>query len=426
MKVKFIYQLFIFFIFFLTCTSGKKDQTTITLSNNSEVDLKQKAVSIKKDEIKIIPEETVFPLLITEKGDTIPCQLDDTDGDKLWDNLFFVVDITSGEKITLILSWIDESITYSPQTSVRFGKREAKDLPVKPLESDTLNANEVHAALGYQPYQTDGPSWENDKVGFRHYFDGRNAKDFFGKKVSYMSPDSVGINAEGAVEDNYHVMHEWGRDVLAVGNSVGIGGIGFMIGDSIRRLGIVQGDTLNNIGQSVFSILTEGPVHSVISFQYNNWTPDDRSYNVKEKADIWPGIYGYRNEVSISGLQGDETLLAGLVKINTEKELTEIRTKEHVILYTHDQQTYDKVWYLGMALVLPADAYLGNGRAPEAGKFTKTYFAKLKAENEKPVSYYAIACWELSDEGFRDEAYFNKYLLDFVKQLETDVEITIQ
>ena len=47
-----------------------------------------------------------------------------------------------------------------------------------------------------------------------------------------MSPENVGINADGAVEDNYHVMADWGRDILAVGNSVGLGGYALIAGDS--------------------------------------------------------------------------------------------------------------------------------------------------------------------------------------------------
>ncbi len=36
---------------------------------------------------------------------------------------------------------------------------------------------------------------------------------------------------------------------------------------------------------------------------------------------------------------------------------------------------------------------------------------------DQPFSYYAMACWELRDQGFTKEAYFEKYLQDFTKQL---------
>jgi hypothetical protein len=310
---------------------------------------------------------------------------------------------------------------------VRFGKRASESTPVHPKTRDTLLANQVHRALGYQPYQTDGPSWENDRVGFRHYFDGRNANDLFGKKVAWISPETVGINAEGAVEDNYHVMKEWGRDILAVGNSAGIGGFGLMTGDSIARLGITSTDTLNNIEESVFTILAEGPVHAVMEFQYNNWHAGERIYQVSEKTSIWPGMFAYKNTVSLTGLKGDETLLVGLVNSNTEHPLTELEIDDRfVVLYTHDQQTYDKIWYLGLAVILPKEAYSGYGEAPEEGHFSKTFYGKLKIEENTPVSYYAAGCWELTDEGFRDSTYFRNYIENLARQLASEVTISIK
>lgn len=412
-------------LLFIACTS-KHEGITIYLKNNSEVNLKDKAVSVKKSDLTILADEVKYPLLLTVKGDTIPSQLDDTDGDGSWDNLFFVVDIQAGNKIVLNLTWLDDQINYINRTNIRFGKRESDTLPVTPRLYDTVNRDEVYGALGYQPYQTDGPSWENDKVGFRHYFDGRNSKDLFGKKVSWMSPDSVGINAEGAVQDNYHVMHDWGRDILAVNNSVGIGGTGLLIDDSIARMGITLNDTLSNIEQSIFRIFTEGPVHSIMIFKYNKWHAGDRIYNVEEKTDIWPGMYGYHNEVSVSGLHGDDTLLIGLVKINTDRQLNVIETENNVILYTHDKQTYEKIWYLGLALILPKDSYRGYGIAPEDGNFSKTYYAKMHMENQIPIDYYAVGCWELADEGFRDETYFKNHLLNLVSQIEAEVKVEIK
>lgn len=242
-----------------------------------------------------------------------------------------------------------------------------------------------------------------------------------------MTPDTVGINAKGAVEDNYHVMADWGRDILSVGNSVGIGGFGMMIGDSIVRLGITGADTLNNIDESVFTILTEGPVHSVMHYQYNNWHAGDRIYQADEKTGIWPGMYAYQNTVKISGLHGDEILLVGLVNSNTDNPLKELSIGDRfVVLYTHDRQTYDKVWYLGLALILPKDAYLGYGEAPEEGPFSNTFYGKLKISENTPLSYYAGGCWELADEGFRDSTYFRSYIENLAWQLAAEVNITIE
>lgn len=397
------------------------------MANTSSIVLKDKPISIKRADIRTAGGEEAFPLLRTSEGDTIPSQLDDLNGDGEWDELFFVIDLAEKAEKNLLLEWVDHQPAYIPRTSVRFGKRNAADLPVQPAVADTLYAHELPKSIGYQPYQTDGPSWENDKIGFRHYLDGRNIKDVFGKRVSYMSPEDVGINAEGAVEDNYHVMEEWGRDILAAGNSVGLGGVALLVADSLSRLGVTAGDSVNNVENTIFRILSEGPARSVINFRYHHWNTRGREYDVEESVSIWPGMYAYRNSVSVSGLQGDEQLLIGLVNSNTDHPVKEIRNFDNwAVLLTHDKQTYEKEWWLGMALILPKAVYDGYLEAPESGDLSNTFLAKLNIEDDRPVSYYAAAGWELSDERFRDAAFFEDYIGKLIAQLNAEVKVTVR
>jgi len=414
------------FLITAVLASCSEDNTQITLTNQEDLALVDQPISIGRAGLADAPGNR-YPVLLTEAGDTIPAQLDDLNGDGEWDELFFVFNLPPLGTAVVDLSWTEMQVVFPMRTSVRFGKRDGRESPVHPKTGDTLHADQIHARLGYQPYQTDGPSWENDKVGFRHYFDGRNSKDLFGKRVSTMSPDSVGISPQGAVEDNYHVMEDWGRDVLAVGNSVGIGGINLMIGDSISRIGTAAGDTVTNVERSTFNIVKEGPVRSLMDFNYFNWKPFDRTYQVHERVSIWPGMYAYRNTVSVAGLQGDESLLVGLVNSNTRNALKEIAIgDDYVVLLTHDQQTYDREWWLGLALILPKDVYLGFGEASKTGMFSNTFYGKLRIDEQHPVTYYAVGCWELSDEGFRDSTYFENYVTNLAQQLNAEVTSTIE
>lgn len=412
--------------FLASCKTEKQEQTPIALTNGSGIKLTDKAVSIKRNQLKITDSNNTYPLLVSGT-DTIPSQLNDTDGDGHWDELFFVANFSSNEKKTMQLKWVSTQPNYVVRTSARFGKRSAIDSPVKPATEEVLTSNELPKSLGYQRYQTDGPSWENDKVGFRHYLDGRNAKDLFGKKISDISPETVGINSKGEVEDNYHVMESWGRDILAVGNSVGLGGYALISNNELMRLGVTVNDSINNIEKTTFKIEAEGAVKSVLTYDYQNWKPNnDRTYDVKEKTTIWPGMYGYKNTVAVSGLQGDENLAIGLVNIHNDNPLSVIDENEKfIVLYTHDKQTYDKGWWLGMALILPKDSYVGYTEAPETGNLTNTFLAKLKITDNEPISYYAVGCWELSDANFIDKTYFETYLKQLTKQLSAEIKIEI-
>jgi len=414
-------------LIFLFSRCQTEERTDISLTNTSSINLTDKAISIEKSQLTDLLQGVVYPLVISDKGDTIASQLNDLNGDNEWDELFFVVDLPANGTENYTLQWIDERPEYVVRTSARFGKRSSADTPVEPATSETLYAKDLPKSIGFQRYQTDGPSWENDKVGFRHYLDGRNAKDLFGKTATFMSPEDVGINAQGAVEDNYHVMADWGRDILSVGNSVGLGGYGLIAGDKLLRLGVTVDDSFNNVEKTTFNITAEGPVKSVLSYHYENWHPDeDRNYQVNETTSIWPGMYAYQNRVEFSGLQGDEDMIVGLVNSNNQNPLQEFAVNdEWQVLLTHDMQTYDRQWWLGMALIVPRDLYLGYTEAPKTGKLSNSFLAKLKIKNDQPVTYYAAAGWELSDEGFKDPNYFKNYVENLVKQLSAKVKVTI-
>lgn len=413
-------------VFSNSLAQQKKVVSSLFLSNGSNLELIDKAIVIKRAVLDKAKLAKGFPLLIC-KTDTIPSQVNDLDGDGVWDELFIVANFTAAEKKTVQLKWVNEAPKFPIRTSVRFGKREAKNLPVQPATEEVLMANQVHKALGFQKYQTDGPSWENDKVGFRHYLDGRNSKDVFGKKTPAITPENVGISSTGAVEDNYHEMHDWGRDVFPVGNSAGLGGYALLVNNEITRLGIINADTLNNIEKTTFKIVAEGPVNSLLNYNYNNWKASGNNYQVNETTSIWPGMYAYKNSVKIKGITGKETFLVALSNINNQNGLKVIEVGKWVCLIQHDSLTYKREWIMGTAIIVPKKDYLGYIEAPKTGQLSDSYFAKMKIVENTSVRYYAVAAWELSaDQNFKDANYFTNYVTKLASQLAIEITVKVQ
>ncbi|MCH7409351.1 DUF4861 domain-containing protein [Belliella sp. DSM 111904] len=414
------------FVLFACNPAVEESSPQILLKNQSSIDLKDKGVIIDFKDLK--SEANKFLHIADAEGNSVAYQIDDVNGDGIPDQLFMLVDLKADEEKSLDITWVDSQPKFEQRTAVRFGKRDDIDQPVTPRQEDLFFSHELPKSMGYQPYQTDGPSWENDKVGFRHYFDGRNSKDLFGKKTSKMSPKDVGVNDKGEVEDNYHVMEDWGRDILAVGNSVGLGGITLLKDDQPARLGVLVDEEMSNIYQSSFKIMAEGPIRSIMEFEYRDWDAFDRKYpRIVERVSIVPGMYAYKNEVMFEGLHGDEHLAVGLVNIHNDKGIKEITDfDDWVILMTHDAQGYDKEWIIGMALILPKGQYMEMIEAPKSGKLTDSYLAKMKSESEKTIEYYAVGAWELSEDRFMEAAGFERYLRDLVAHLEAEVSVSIQ
>ncbi|UCS92052.1 DUF4861 domain-containing protein [Echinicola marina] len=411
-----------------SCQQNQEKLRQLSVENLSNIDLTEKSIKVSLEELGEEGLSNQFPRLSDERGQIVPSQLIDNDGDGNLDELFFLIDLKSGEKKQLGLDWAESPAEIDQRTYVRFGVRPSVNDTVRPAKTDTFYPDMLPGVMGYQPYQTDGPSWENDKVGFRHYLDGRNSKDVFGKKIKEMSPVNVGINEEGVTEDNYHVMEDWGRDILSVEKSLGLGGYSLKVGEDLLRLGVTQQDSLNNVSETTFSVKESGPLFSLMHYDYKDWKPEgtDRNYQVHEETEIWPGMYAFKNTFTMTGLQGDEEAIIGLVNNQTDKELGILEVGDFVVLFTHDKQTYDKVWYMGLGLILPKNVYLGWMEAPSTGQITDTFLARMKVENNKPISYYAVASWELSDSGFTEQGYFKEYILGLAKQLDAKVKVEVQ
>ncbi len=407
------------------CKNSSEISNMITVKNTSKEDLKNKPVILQKKQVSV--NASGYPLITTTSGDTIPSQLDDLDRDGHWDELFFVADFKPEEERQFRLSWSNSPVNSTPKAHIRFGVRQMENSTVQPALSDTFYADQLPGVIGYQHYQTDGPTWENDKVGFRIYLDGRNSIDVYGKKVSYITSDSIGIGKDGHTENNYSEMKEWGMDILAVGNSVGIGGISLKIKDSLARLGVTEQDSLNNVDSTICNIISNGNTRSILEFDYRNWKPIDRNYRVKTTTSLWPGMFAFQNTVNLQKLQAGDTLLIGLVNSNTTKPAEEIIINDKwIVLLTHDQQSISKTWYMGMALILPKEPYAGFFDAPKKGKLSNTFLAKMNVRNNQPLTYYAVAAWELSDPGFKDPLYFRNYVTNLAKQIDASLSMTVK
>ena len=129
--------------------------------------------------------------------------------------------------------------------------------------------------------QGESVNWENDKIGFRNYFDCRNVKDLFGKRMPRMIADIIHTPELG----DYHTLADWGMDVLHCGSSLGSGGIALLKNDSLFRLGSTEVYEYHKV--------VEGPVRSVFMLRYEGWDVDGEMLAAVERISIYPGKYWF-------------------------------------------------------------------------------------------------------------------------------------
>lgn len=409
---------------FLLASCGNSD-TTLTISNDSDSDRVDEPVVIQRTELEV-PDDSMLPVVLADDGQPVPSQVDDINLDGEWDELAFLIDVQAQESRTLQVEFVDsdEYPEFEQRTNIRFGVKQNGS--VEHVEELSIAADELPVPP-FGRFQMDGPAWENDKVGFRQYIDGRNAIDLYGKRTSEMALDPVGLSEEGEIEDNYHEMLDWGRDILAVGNSLGIGGIAVLHNNQPVRLGITLDDDRGNVEQTHYKEINNGPVRSLFKITYEGWQVEDQSYDVENTVTIWGGKYWHINDVVVNSPEPSDTLIVGLVNIFNDRppELLE-DNQNWTSLVTHDEQTYDKDYILGMALIVPQQNFLEYTEAPEEGSgIINSFNIHLSASDGNPVRYYAVAGWELSEEEFADRDNFTEYVRNEIRAISNPVSVTI-
>ncbi len=395
----------LFALLLLGCNLSKND-SEITIVNPTDINRVDQAITISIEKLSTLissVENGMFPLLKDVDGKTIPSQIDDLDKDGKWDELFFLIDLKASETKVLNVLFVDEKDVpvFKVRSNVRFA-----DMTPEHVELDGADRLKSSDSPNSQKYFTmEGPAWENDKVAFRNYYDARNGFDIFGKRTTKMVLDKVGLTPH-----SYHEIADWGMDILKVGNSLGAGAI------AIKKDGKYYRFTDDETKEAIFEsggvvIVADGPLRSIIKMNVNGWNVDGNKYNLIHEISIWGGAQFYKSKVTVSGLTGGESLVTGIVNIDSDSLIIFEPNKKLICLATHDNQAYDGE-KLGMAILLHKSNFVAHIEAPEEGiGIVKTYMVELKLENEKPVGFCYYSGWELQNENFKDAGYF----IDLIK-----------
>ncbi len=413
----------------LAACSGHEKVQTIEITNPSDLLRTDEPIVIGRERLHV--REGLLPAVVDAEGNFIPSQADDIDGDGQWDELAFVLDLAPMQTREVNITWVEPADypSFTIRTNVRYGVMTTPG-HVEELTSDMHYKDEVYYinTEGY-PYQMDGIGWENDLVGFRHYYDGRNCRDYFGKRVTDMVLDTVGIRPDGTPGDTYHVWADWGRDIMSVGTSFGIGGLGAWVDDSrFVRMGRVNADPVDVIDSTGFTLVFEGPVRSRFALDFYGWQIDDNKVNVRQEVSIWAGKYNYENKVIAKDLPENVSLITGIVHNFNDQPFEEIVMEKYLAMATHDMQSYDKEFWMGMGLVLPranVEKLFDTAGLVDKETMSATWCAKLKLDGGE-ATYKAYSTWEHQDERFRDRKYFLDLMAEEVKKMEIPVEVTVK
>ncbi len=395
----------------LLFTSCKK-QTGWVVRNHLPVDRQDELLVFTRNQVaaKLAIPGNKLPLFRVS-GELLPSQADDLDGDGTWDEAAVLVNLPSSETVKIILSFTEQSEypVFKKRTNLRLGIRQP---------DGTFPEVERYAAPSCKDSfqiiaQGESVNWENDKFGFRTYFDCRNVKDLFGKLTPGLIIDSL----EMPGTPSYHELAPWGMDVLHCGSSLGSGGIALLKNDSLYRLG--------GTGSYDYVKLAEGPVRSLFELRYGGWCVENDTLEAVERISITPGKHWFRSEVTVNNLPPGAEIVTGIVTSRLTREPFRFDANGFTCIGTHDVQSLNND-ELGMAVWVPETETGRVARTTDIDFFalgfrlvkdknfsniiSETYYVSQKAQNGRPSVHWFAAVWGPENEQWKTEEGFREYL----------------
>jgi len=239
----------------------------------------------------------------------------------------------------------------------------------------------------------EGPGWENNQIGYRLYLDWRNAIDIYGKKVDSLVLPYVGQDGF----DSYHEPAPWGQDILKAGKSMGIGGYGRLVNDTVAHFQKVKNTHAN---------VENGKIHSSVNITYEGWNTGDTTINLNSKLTIFQKDRYTKAELTPS--EEISGLCTGIVKF---KNIPLIKKEGETWAYiaTYGSQTLvsdtDK---LGMAIFYK----LNDVAQQKTGNDDHLIVFK---PSKKTVTYYFLGAWEQETNGIKNK---DAFIADLNKKLD--------
>ncbi|SEA17033.1 protein of unknown function [Arachidicoccus rhizosphaerae] len=409
----------------MSCAANSDAQhgAGLTLKNTTAIDRPEQVVSLSRKllEAKAGPLANNYLQFSADKK-PLQAQFEDLNGDGKWDEVLLCCPIKASASVQVSFEKSAEP-SGSGMPALAHARMKLKN------EDQSFGENMDKLEMPYQnpptdfskhalpPYLTEGPGWENDKVAFRLYFDTRNNKDIYGKRIPGMVMDSVGANPK----NSYHKLAPWGMDILKVGTSLGAGALAFSYRlpdgkDTLVRLGG------NDIKGETYQLLSDGPLQASFLMTYP-WQLAGNPVTVTEKITITAGQYSYTSDIAVQGegLPKDLKVNMGIADFYTN-QMDSVVTSKSKAVYSFGQQSenHDN---LGMAVISDHPALASIWQIKEKplpiSDITSSYLMELPISSDHPVQFRFYAGWGLSDPAFNSQSGF-KEMLERAMELESN------
>jgi len=234
----------------------------------------------------------------------------------------------------------------------------------------------------------EGPVWGSDKIAYRFYLDWRNATDIFDEKTDSLVKQNVAEEF-----GSYYSMRDRGMDVFAVGNSLGIGSVGYWANSKANGLAKVASTncTIDYIGNLKSKLTT-----SYYYWQYNGGTTD-----ICSELSICAG--SYLTKAKVISTEEIDNLCTGIVRNKEGVFINSVDSiSEWSYIGTFGKQSIIKD-NLGLAIFFRTNDLI------KLDDDSLNHVVILKPEN-KEITYYFCGTWGQNSSQMNSMERFKAFL----------------
>lgn len=373
---------------------------TIKVSNPSTTDRHDVPVVVDLHKIlgknvsTIISAEVIAPNAGNKSRGTgilVPCQLDDLDGDLIFDELAFVCDMPAHATLTckVVCSAIQPQKSYRPRTAafMKVWDRKFRYPYINSIEYQGRN----EPLATYDAIYGHGAQWESELVGFRVYMDHRQSIDIYGKPTPQLVLDQT--NFYSTRED---IAQGRGCDILFAGQSVGAASFrGYINGQPTYV------DEVEARGQRV---IASGPVRAIVEVTDKNWSYNGRRLQMRQRYTIFAGHRDVQVDIQLAGSDVDaQNFCTGVQKLEMENQGF-VETNGLAGSWgknVPDKAAEDLVEGVGLGVCVPAP-YLTSTKEDPLNYLT------ILRPSAGHIRYHLAICADMEHTGFHDaKSWFN-------------------
>lgn len=280
---------------------------TVELRNNNKQDVSHYPVTI---DLRTLSTPT-RSALVTEQGQEIASQLDDLDGDGIYDELFILTDIARKKSKTLDVTLYQEG-KPRPYPSQVYVEMMLSNKKIKESNKQDLYMSQLKVDRGVNPYwmiHHHGAAFENELVAYRIYFDHRQTVDIYGKYNKGLELRQTQFYPDPKQKES-----GFGDDVLWVGSTFGLG--------TLRGWDGSKPTMVNDVEHRGQRIVARGPLRTIVEVTDEQWLQDGSNTPVDMTTlyTLYAGRRDCRVDVSFSRDVSDLRFATGVINVKNSVE----------------------------------------------------------------------------------------------------------